>query len=202
MRPKATGQALVPTLRVRQRQETRARLFEAAMIEFRRAGVAGAQVEDIVRRAGVARGTFYLHFPTKDHVLLDLARTHQASLARKMSEVMDETPERFLARLVESLCEVVEEEGCALSRDVFAAALRHGGSLRSEGIALLDVTVRYFSQAQERAQVRSDRSAADLAALALTGVLAPLLVYDAASPDGLRATLALSADAFVNGIRA
>jgi AcrR family transcriptional regulator len=187
---------------MRQRQETRARLFEAAMIEFRRAGVAGAQVEDIVRRAGVARGTFYLHFPTKDHVLLDLARTHQAALARRMGEVMEQTPEGFLARLVECLCEVVEEEGCALSREVFAAALRHGGLLRSEGIELLDVMVRYFSQAQARAQVRADRSAADLAALALTGVLAPLLVYDAASPDGLRATLALSADAFVHGIRA
>jgi AcrR family transcriptional regulator len=187
---------------MRQRQETRARLFEAAMIEFRRAGVAGAQVEDIVRRAGVARGTFYLHFPTKDHVLLDLARTHQALLARGMAEVMDETPDRFLARLVECLCEVVEKEGCALSREVFAAALRHGGLLRSEGIALLEVTTRYFSQAQARGEVRPDRSAEDLAAMALTGVLAPLLVYDAASPDGLRATLELSVDAFVNGIRA
>ena len=32
---------------------------------------------DIVRAAGVARGTFYLHFPTKDHVLMELLRRRQ-----------------------------------------------------------------------------------------------------------------------------
>jgi len=60
-----------PTRRERQRLETRGRLYEAALAEFRRVGFANAQIEAIVERAGVARGTFYFHFPTTEHVLLE-----------------------------------------------------------------------------------------------------------------------------------
>src|SRR6185436_2541671 len=67
--------------RTRARLETRGRVFEAATAEFRRVGVASAQIEDIVRAAGVARGTFYLHFPTKDHVLLEILRRKQEAVA-------------------------------------------------------------------------------------------------------------------------
>ena len=58
-----------PTQRERQRAETRERLFQAALDEFRREGVAGARIERIASAVGVVRGTFYFHFPTKDHVL-------------------------------------------------------------------------------------------------------------------------------------
>ncbi len=51
--------------RDRQRLETRARVYEAAVDEFRREGFARAQVDRIVAAAGVARGTFYFHFPSK-----------------------------------------------------------------------------------------------------------------------------------------
>ena len=100
------------------------------------------------------------------------------------------------------VCDVVDAEGSALSRDVFAAALRHGGFLRAEGVALHDLIARYFANAQRRAQVRTDRGAGELAALVLTGVLAPLLVHDAAGTDALRETLARAADAFVHGVHA
>ena len=34
-------------------------------------GFSNAQIDRIVERAGVARGTFYFHFPTKEHVLVE-----------------------------------------------------------------------------------------------------------------------------------
>ena len=76
--------------RTRHRLKTRDRVFAAALAEFRRVGVASAQIEDIVKTAGVARGTFYLHFPTKDHVLMELLR-------RKQNGIVDSKfPERLL----------------------------------------------------------------------------------------------------------
>ena len=60
--------------RVRQRLETRNRLFELAIEEFRKQGVDKARIRDIVERAGVVPGTFYFHFPTKEHVLLELGQ--------------------------------------------------------------------------------------------------------------------------------
>jgi AcrR family transcriptional regulator len=60
--------------RERQRLETRNRLFDLAVDEFRRRGVDKARIRDIVAKAGVVPGTFYFHFPTKDHVLLELGQ--------------------------------------------------------------------------------------------------------------------------------
>jgi AcrR family transcriptional regulator len=60
--------------RVRQRLETRNRLFELAIGEFRKQGVDKARIRDIVEKAGVVPGTFYFHFPTKEHVLLELGQ--------------------------------------------------------------------------------------------------------------------------------
>ncbi len=58
--------------RERQRQETRARLFQAAISEFSARGFDRASVADIARAANVSRPAFYAHFPTKEHVLLEL----------------------------------------------------------------------------------------------------------------------------------
>ena len=55
-----------------QRLETRARVFDAAVAEIGRSGLAGADVSAIARAAGVVRGTFYFHFPTKEHVLTSM----------------------------------------------------------------------------------------------------------------------------------
>ena len=61
-----------PSGRAVRRQETRQRVYAAAIAEFKRAGMAAADVGVIATEAGVARGTFYFHFPTKEHVLAEL----------------------------------------------------------------------------------------------------------------------------------
>ena len=59
------------TTREVQRRATRERLFTAAVTEFKRTGVEGADVTAIVADAGVAHGTFFFHFPTKEHVVAE-----------------------------------------------------------------------------------------------------------------------------------
>src|SRR5205085_7825923 len=60
-----------PSKRDLQREETRHKLYEAALEVFRRDGVAAARIDDITRAVGTSRGTFYFHFPTKEHVLVE-----------------------------------------------------------------------------------------------------------------------------------
>ncbi|WP_280401199.1 TetR/AcrR family transcriptional regulator [Nocardia carnea] len=79
-----------PGGREARRLETRERVFEAAVAEFRRTGTAGADVGAIIEAAGVARGTFYFHFPSKEHVLLELERREEARVAKEFA--------RFVAR--------------------------------------------------------------------------------------------------------
>src|SRR5689334_16472472 len=66
-----------PISRETRRMQTRERLMGAAVAEFKRSGVAAADVASIVGAAGVAHGTFFFHFPTKEHVLLELERREE-----------------------------------------------------------------------------------------------------------------------------
>lgn len=56
----------------RQREETRARILEAALEVFAARGYHATSVSDLVEAADVARGTFYLHFASKQAVFLEL----------------------------------------------------------------------------------------------------------------------------------
>jgi AcrR family transcriptional regulator len=56
-------------------------VYEAALHVFRREGVAAARIDDITARAGVSRGTFYFHFPTREDVLRELLAESQRDLA-------------------------------------------------------------------------------------------------------------------------
>ncbi len=47
-------------------------LLEAARAEFARAGLEGARIEDIARRAGVSKGAFYLHFSSKEEAFREI----------------------------------------------------------------------------------------------------------------------------------
>lgn len=57
----------------RSRENTRARLLEAAAQVFAEAGLDGASVEAVCERAGFTRGAFYSNFESKDELFLTLA---------------------------------------------------------------------------------------------------------------------------------
>ena len=61
---------------------TRARLFTAAVHLFAQHGYSDTTVDRIVREAGVAKGTFFIHFATKDAVVTELVR-NQVRFARR-----------------------------------------------------------------------------------------------------------------------
>ena len=74
-----------PSAREAKRLQTRERLMGAAIAEFKRAGMAEADVGAIVTSAGVAHGTFFFHFPTKEHVLLELERREEERIAKQLA---------------------------------------------------------------------------------------------------------------------
>jgi AcrR family transcriptional regulator len=53
-------------------RDLRERLFQVSLAHFRRRGYTGASVSAITLETGVAKGTFFNHFPTKDHVLSEV----------------------------------------------------------------------------------------------------------------------------------
>lgn len=89
-----------PSAREMRRLQTRQRLLDAAIAEFKRAGMAGADVGAIVSAAGVAHGTFFFHFPRKEHVLLELECSEETRLAKELAQFL-ESPHDLVATLTE-----------------------------------------------------------------------------------------------------
>lgn len=71
------------------RLQTRERLMGAAVAEFKRSGMAEADVAAIVAAAGVAHGTFFFHFPTKEHVLVELEKREEDRMAKQFGRYLD-----------------------------------------------------------------------------------------------------------------
>ena len=88
------------TRRDQQRDDTRKRLFAAAIEVFRRDGVEDARIEDIVSIAGVSRGSFYFHFPTKEDVLAEAYGDASALLVELVETTPPEIEAPALLRLV------------------------------------------------------------------------------------------------------
>ena len=57
-----------------QGRETVRKLLEAGMIEFEERGFNGVRVDDVVKRAGISHGTFYLYFANKEDLFQALLR--------------------------------------------------------------------------------------------------------------------------------
>ena len=60
-------------------------LYLAAVTLFRQHGFDETRVEEITRAAGVAKGTFFNYFPTKEDVLLYIGERHMSRLGFAMS---------------------------------------------------------------------------------------------------------------------
>jgi AcrR family transcriptional regulator len=71
----------VKRLRERQAEATRQQLVDVARQLFTERGYAGTSVEDIIERAGVARGALYHHFPAKDALFAAVYQAVQAEVA-------------------------------------------------------------------------------------------------------------------------
>jgi AcrR family transcriptional regulator len=103
------------------RQDRRTQLLLAARHVFSRKGYDEATVAEIVNRAGVAQGTFYLYFPGKEA----LAGAFAELVSERLAELAAEKTARCrsfdtaLARLFDAAYETAEEH-----RDIFLIANR------------------------------------------------------------------------------
>jgi AcrR family transcriptional regulator len=75
-----TDVSLAETAPARSRAETRRRLLEAGTALFAEDGLHGVTSARIARRARVATGTFYLHFPDKEALFHEIAFAALAEL--------------------------------------------------------------------------------------------------------------------------
>jgi TetR/AcrR family transcriptional repressor of uid operon len=200
-----TDTSLPRSRREQQRLDTREQLFELAIDEFRRVGCTRARVREIVDAAGVVPGTFYFHFPTRDHVLFELWRRNSDRLADRLPSLADDAPapsvESYLRALGDAMIDIEEEVGdIELVRDSIAVMLRppEGADASAPGVA--SQIVALFSRALDRAEIASALAPPELATVLLTSLLG-VLISASDDLDERRRDVRRTIDFFLKALR-
>ncbi|OBJ49844.1 TetR/AcrR family transcriptional regulator [Mycobacterium asiaticum] len=174
------------SLREAQRLQTRQRLLGAALAEFQRAGMAAAEVSAIISAAGVAHGTFFFHFPTKEHVLLELESREEARMAADLARFVA-TPHDLAAVLTKVARLVVDLEqrlGGPLFRDFLGIHFSPTRPKRDEEWTdhpLIVLLVSEIQEARDLGAVHADVNPFYSAVLFLLGVYGALSTTPAGS---------------------
>lgn len=84
-------------------EETRSRILDAAVRKFSLAGYESASVDDICSDAGVSKGAFYHHFPTKQAVFLALMEGWLGMIDMGMEAARKDTVAKTLVHMTDLL---------------------------------------------------------------------------------------------------
>jgi AcrR family transcriptional regulator len=166
-----------PSAREAKRLQTRERLMGAAIAEFKRSGLAAADVGAIVTAAGVAHGTFFFPFPTKEHVLLELERREEERIAKQLGRY--EGSNRGLSSILEESVRLIvgleRRLGAVLFKDFLALHFSQTRPADESNEHPVIVTVaKEIEQARERGQLDADVNAMNSAVFFLLGLYALL----------------------------
>ncbi len=166
-------------------------LLAAAEQEFAEKGLE-ASVADIARRAGVAKGTIFRHFATKEDLIAAIVGGHFANLTAVARELLEaDEPGAALLELLTVTADNLQQKDLTFLQSVTAQD--------SQVIALRDELYEAISALVERARtagaVRPDLTGTDVFVLMCTPVHAVGFLSDPA-PDVWRRYLALIFDGF------
>ena len=191
--PNAITEAGLPVGGVREvrRLETRARLFDAALAEIGRCGLAGADVSSIASAAGVVRGTFYFHFSTKEHVLVELERNEEARIVTELNLAQTETDDlaSVLSQLVRHVVAAERRLGPVVFRDMLG--LHFSGTRPAEDQLsehpLAEFVIAAITDAQNAGRVPLEADASELGVFFMTGLFALLAtgIHGSATADAV-----------------
>jgi AcrR family transcriptional regulator len=158
--------------------ETRGRLFDAALAEIDRSGLAGADVTAIAGAAGVVRGTFYFHFPTKEHVLVELERNEETRIVAEVDAAQTDTDDlaSVLSLLVRHVVAAEHRLGPVVFREMLALHFSANRPVEDEVSEhpLAEFVIAAVTTAQQAGRVPTDSDANELGVFFLTGLFALL----------------------------
>ncbi|HJL15665.1 MAG TPA: TetR/AcrR family transcriptional regulator [Sandaracinaceae bacterium LLY-WYZ-13_1] len=190
--------------REQQRERTRRRLYECALEIFRRDGVAACRIDDIASAAGVSRGSFYFHFPTKEHVLLERMRETEDVICEAIDALPEDAAVSEVLEVLNAQLATVWEGDPELLPDVTGAGLRFAATTMDdrEATRLRHTLSVRFRSGVARGEIGDGIPGDTLSDLYLGHMLAALLAWYGNQSMPLRTMLDAVSQLFWNGARA
>jgi len=147
------------TRRERRRLAVRDRIVETALLLFENQGYEATTVAEIVRRADIAYGTFFNHFPSKLHLLREVADHSLRDLFENVEEIRKQ-PGDFADHVVllfERSAERSLEKGPQI-RELLAAmmALAFPETAGSDDRRIRQAFARLLEDGADRGELRED----------------------------------------------
>ena len=137
-------------------EETRRRIFEAALALFRKRGFAETTMRDIAKEAGVALGAAYYYFDSKDAIVMAFYQRTQDELVPLVADALSHTHgiKQRLAAVIR-----VKLDYCAPNRRLMAALATHIdpqhplSPFSEQTRAIRDADTRFFQNALQGSDI-------------------------------------------------
>lgn len=190
-------------LRDSRREQTRRRLYEAALAIFRRDEVATCRIDDIAIAAGVSRGSFYFHYPTKEHVLIEYMRETELQICRAVDLLPATAPLTQVLDTVGTALAQIWQPDPRLLPDVAAVGLRYAATALtdSESGRLRKTLADRFAAAAQRGELSTLLPPEILSDLYLGNTLAGLLAWYGHQETPLKTVLQSTNILFFGGVQ-
>lgn len=198
--------------RERKKLETRRRIFRSAFELFASKGFEGTTVEEIAKRADVAKGTVFNYFPHKRAFLLAAHREWMVRLEEDLGppDSWKGSAQGQLLRILEYMAELSAEHReisrmviFESMRETYLRMARNQGQEAQDGVRLLEgLAVEIIRRGKARGEVRPDleeEQAASLVASTAFNTLVRWLVKDGSAED-MKAALAAKLDLIFTGL--
>lgn len=159
------------TKRKLQAIETRQKIYEAAKSLMDKHGYDSVSIDDIVREAGVARGSFYVYFISKEDLLVYLVFEGAGKMNSQITEVWNNLDKNLpaadlMAAIACYICELTQSIGVDIMRTVYKVFIerRQTTGITSElSFDMPDLFINLYNLGVSRGELKS-ADTADIAA--------------------------------------
>ena len=192
------GRAAAAGARAKRSAERRDAILAAALDEFAARGFAATRLDDVARRADVAKGTIYLHFADKETLFQELIRMELSPVVAALENVSHaEIPFRMITnQLIEVFAREIFE---TRRKDVIRLVITEGPRCPKlaefyyrEVISRVMETIRaMLRRAYERGELKTDALVRFPQLLAAPGIVAVIWsgLFDRFEPIDVRALM-------------
>lgn len=197
-----------PGVRARRSAERRGAILTAALAQFCERGFAATRLDDVAKRAGVAKGTIYLHFADKETLFEELIRLELSPVVAALERASNaDIPIRMVADQLTEL--FVREIHGSHRKDVIRLIIAEGPRFPAlaefyyrEVIARVMEAVRgLMRRAVERGELKDDALVRFPQILAAPGVVSVVWsgLFDRFAPLDVRALMKAHFDLIFGG---